>query len=152
MIPKAETVIYAFEATLSKETRKATGAHYTNGDAVDKILDAVLTPTLDGRTPLNLPSVLDPACGAGAFLVAAYRRMLKWALDWYLADDQDKWVAARVVESRDGQWILSLNERTRILEAIHGIEINPDASAMCRFALMLVTFEDMTACLVRKDV
>ena len=52
--------------------RKAAGAWFTPPALVDHLLDEVLEPALDESAAV---SVLDPSCGAGAFLVAAARRI-----------------------------------------------------------------------------
>lgn len=52
--------------------RQESGTFYTPGHLVEWVLDRVLP--LDD--PSTQPSVLDPACGAGHFLVAAARRLI----------------------------------------------------------------------------
>ncbi|MBK7858219.1 MAG: N-6 DNA methylase [Archangiaceae bacterium] len=60
----------ALAARLSLADRKRLGAYYTPVELVDRVLDAV-TRYLPGDLPL---AFVDPACGAGAFLVRAAER------------------------------------------------------------------------------
>jgi adenine-specific DNA-methyltransferase len=60
--------------------RKALGVYYTPGLLVDHVLDHTLGRLLEGKTPQQAAKlrILDPACGAGAFLLGAYRQLLAW--------------------------------------------------------------------------
>jgi hypothetical protein len=73
--------------TLPGHERRATGSYFTPEDLVENLLDLTLEPVLDERT-LNRDSkiaqaallqlkVVDPACGTGAFLLAAARRIAR---------------------------------------------------------------------------
>jgi SAM-dependent methyltransferase len=59
------------EPHLRREERRATGVYYTPREIVRLILDLTLDPSLAGQPP----RILDPACGAGEFLIEAYRRL-----------------------------------------------------------------------------
>ncbi|MFA5120737.1 Eco57I restriction-modification methylase domain-containing protein [Zavarzinia sp.] len=75
----------AYEALLdlpAGHRRKTSGSYYTPAPLVDALLDRVLAPVLDRAAhsadpvaALSAIRVLDPACGAGHFLLAAGRRI-----------------------------------------------------------------------------
>lgn len=63
-----------FKAKRCKDAKKAAGIYYTPGYVVDYIVDkslGVSLETLSGKPA----AVVDPACGCGAFLLAACRRL-----------------------------------------------------------------------------
>lgn len=59
--------------------RKRAGAFYTPPAVVEALLDLVLEPLLDSldESGLRALHLVDPSCGAGAFLVAAARRVAR---------------------------------------------------------------------------
>lgn len=102
--------------------RRGRGAYYTPPPVVAHVVEHTLGAWLEGRAG-SLCHVLDPACGAGAFLASAYRRLLD---------------AASTTRGRP----LTLAERRRLLrEQIHGVELDADAARICRVALALVAME-----------
>ncbi len=69
-----------YEQLLEPEARSA-GAHYTPADValhlVRRVVEPVLAPAVgDGRPAATPPTVWDPACGGGAFLLAAAEVLL----------------------------------------------------------------------------
>lgn len=57
----------AHQPALARDQRRATGVYYTAPEIVRRIVELTLAPLLQGsRSPLR---ILDPACGAGEFLV-----------------------------------------------------------------------------------
>ena len=64
-----------YEKSLDKETRKAGGVYYTPSH----IIDYILKHTVEKADVVNNPfvRVLDPACGCGLFLLAAYDVLMK---------------------------------------------------------------------------
>jgi SAM-dependent methyltransferase len=57
--------------------RRASGAFYTPQPVVDYVVRQVLRPFLDGESLEGL-AILDPACGAGSFLLGAERVLATW--------------------------------------------------------------------------
>src|SRR5262245_56145425 len=54
---------------VARRDRRATGVYYTPPEIARLIVEPTLGPLLSGPTP----RVLDPACGAGEFLLASHR-------------------------------------------------------------------------------
>ena len=61
----------AFESLMAPPERKSTGAFYTPQVLVEQLTTSALADVDIGREV----KVLDPACGSGAFLIAAYERL-----------------------------------------------------------------------------
>jgi hypothetical protein len=102
---------------LSEFARKRYALCQTPGFVVDFILDRTLTPALD-TFGLEQTRLIDPTCGSGHFLLAAFDRLFA------------KWVA----REPDG------NPRVlaqRALTAIHGVDLNPFAVEIARFRLLI---------------
>ncbi len=92
--------------------------------------------------------ILDPACGSGSFLIGAYQFLLDWHLQFYLANDPVKWAREIrgkhpiLVQSRKGDWQLSIAERKRILLAnIYGVDIDAQAVEVTKLSLLLKVLE-----------
>ncbi|WP_345073844.1 N-6 DNA methylase [Phytohabitans flavus] len=92
---------------------KATGTHYTPAELVQFALAQTLTPETLRRTP----RVIDPACGSGAFLVEAYRYLVRFSAS----------VAARSLTPAELRRIL--------VEQVAGIDTNPEAIRLAAFSL-----------------
>jgi type I restriction-modification system DNA methylase subunit len=60
------------------EVRHANGVYYTPRFVVDTIIRRVVGPKIAGRSPSEVLEVkiLDPACGSGSFLVAAFQYLI----------------------------------------------------------------------------
>ena len=107
--PDAFALGAAYESLLahaqprSKGSRKRTGSFYTPRPLVDHVLDVALLPVLRADAPL--PSVLDPACGCGNFLVAAAERLAAHAT------------------------------RAQAAAHVHGIDLDPVAAELAAFSL-----------------
>lgn len=103
-----------YEETLAQAQpalRKANGVYYTPAAIVDHVVKHALGTALRARTqPIT---VLDPACGCGAFLVAANQCLVDWA-------------------RRD-------RKRRSLLGRVYGIDQDQAAIGMARSALAAAT-------------
>jgi adenine-specific DNA-methyltransferase len=130
------------------EARRAGGVFYTPRPVVDYILRRTLAPLLEGSTPRRSEQlkILDPACGSGCFLVPAYEYLRSWRLDWYRAQPRlERFLrgpAAPLARDEQGQYVLSLSERRRILlNNLFGVDIDSRAVRAARSALLATLLE-----------
>ncbi len=126
------------------EFRKSGGVYYTPGYVVDYIVDLTLKPLLAGKSIAQAKTlrVVDPACGSGSFLIAAYQYLLDWHLERYSqykrASDRNRFL----MTGFDGRTRLRLEERKRILLAnIFGVDIDPQAVEVAKLSLLLKVIE-----------
>lgn len=125
------------------DVRKKGGVYYTPEWVVDYIVEETLRPLLDSATRAGVTRlrVIDPACGSGSFLIAAYQHLLDWHLDYYTSRDTARY---RKELERDafGNWRLTLPERRRILlNNIYGVDIDPQAVEVAKLSLLLKVIE-----------
>lgn len=84
---------------------------------VDFILDRTLTPALDAFG-LERTRLIDPTCGSGHFLLAAFDRLFS------------KWL-----DREPNGNPRSLAQRA--LDAVYGVDLNPFAAEICEFRLLM---------------
>ncbi len=100
--------------------RQGKGAFYTPAAVVEGLLDDALVPVLEDAPRLSEVRVCDPACGAGAFLVAAHRRLTAALVECDgLEPDQAAGLTAK--------------------QALFGVDIDRPAVEVARFGLWLQT-------------
>jgi len=127
-----DTLGHLYERSLAKEgargSRKVHGAFYTPTYLVDYVVERTLGRVLDGSAR-NAPTrvrVLDPACGSGAFLLGAYRRLLAWHFGGQGDERQP-----------------SAADRAAILEnGIFGVDVDAAAVEVAKLSLLLVCCAD----------
>ncbi|MCY7285624.1 MAG: N-6 DNA methylase, partial [Cyanobacteria bacterium CAN_BIN43] len=110
-----------YEQILSQNPaeKKTGGVYYTPAELVDFVVENTVRVWEEA-----LPTVLDPACGGGFFLLAAYQELL---------DSQ----------SQDLGRSLSRLEREQILlDCIHGVDISPQAVTITKLSLLLKLLEN----------
>ena len=117
---KPEELGAYYESILEKEVRKEGGIYYTPQYIVDYIVQNTVGKLLEGKTPKEASNIkiVDPACGAGIFLLGAYQ----YLLDWH--------------KKHFGK--LTLAKRRKILtECIFGVDIDPLAVEMTKYCLSM---------------
>jgi methylase of polypeptide subunit release factors len=108
------------------EVRKAGGVYYSPAFVVDYIVRATLGPLLEEATAEQVERlrIIDPACGAGVFLLAAYQ----YLLDWH--------------QAKSGGQRLPLETRKRLLlRHIFGVDLDPRAVEVAKLSLVLKLLE-----------
>jgi len=131
------------------EVKKAGGVYYTPAYIVDYIVQHTLGQLVEGGTLAEVAKlrILDPACGSGSFLIAAYQFLLNWHLEWYMGNDPRKWAKGRrqALVQTGSTWRLTIAERKRILlQNIYGVDIDPQAVEVTKLSLLLKVLEGET--------
>lgn len=125
------------------ETKRAGGVYYTPTYVVDYIVKNTLGRLLEGKSPRQVRKLrlLDPACGSGSFLIAAYQFLLDWHLERYEQDGPARH-GQELYQGARGEWRLSSKERRRILsDQIFGVDIDPQAVEVTKLSLLLKLLE-----------
>lgn len=132
------------------EVRHAGGVYYTPRFVVDSIIRRVIGPKIEGKSPKEVlkVKVLDPACGSGSFLIAAFDYLMEHCRR-YVAANPD--AAVETIERRKhkvafkdaaGVWHLSPEFRARLLTAcIHGVDIDHQAVEVTVMSLYIKMLE-----------
>ncbi len=133
----------------SPGARRQAGVYYTPQHIVAHVVANTVGALFAGKTPRQVRGVkiVDPACGAGAFLLGVYQYLQSWYRDAYLRTGRGASppeVAGeppnpeRLEAAPGGGWRLTLRERVEILKRhIYGVDIDADAVALTRRALAL---------------
>lgn len=128
--PEAAAAAASRAAPAGQFLRKSTGSYYTPPELIAELLKSSLMPQVaealtaaDPEKALAEVTVCDPACGAGAFLVAAAR-----LLSWY---------SAMTRAGREGSISAELPAARRqvVTGLIHGVDISPLATDITRLVL-----------------
>ena len=117
--------------------RKSTGSYYTNPGLVQELIKSALIPVLEARLQnaadtrqakekaLLSIKVCDPACGSGAFLIAACNKL-----------------GRELAKIRSGEELPAFEveqeaRRDVLLHCIYGVDINPMAVELARVSLWI---------------
>lgn len=126
----------AFDLVTGTE-RKTTGSYYTRPELVQELIKSALLPILEERLKTAGPDpkareeailalrVADPACGSGAFLLAAARRLGRELARVRAGEDQPSPTQFRRAV------------RDVIRRCIFGVDLNPLAVDLCKLSLWL---------------
>lgn len=129
--------------TEKEEVKKAGGVYYTPTYIVDYIVKHTVGKLLEGKTPKQAAKlrILDPACGSGSFLIAAYQYLLDWYRDRYVADGAETHTK-ELYQGKGGAWKLATAERKRILlNNVYGVDIDSQAVEVTKLSLLLKVLE-----------
>ncbi len=127
---------------LKPEVRKAGGVYYTPQWVVDEIIRSTIDPLIARKRPAQLEKfrILDPACGSGSFLLAAYDRLIHHFEEYYtnnptvdrrkhFADEQ---AVERLTAAAKGQLLRN---------SIFGVDVDPAAVEVTTMSLYLKSLE-----------
>ncbi len=124
--------------------RKSQGIYYTPRYIVNYIVQNTLGEVLKTKTPAEIQKIkiLDPACGSGSFLIAAYQTLI----DYWQKNQKDKFKGKgdklekleQAFNKNQGEKLISAQEKQRILlNNIYGVDLDEEAVELARLNLLL---------------
>lgn len=136
------------------EVRHAGGVYYTPRFVVDTIIRRVVGPQIKGKTPTDLLNVkiLDPACGSGSFLVAAFQYLIDHCVRAVSADPALATIPAtpkarkkrKDIAFKDGKghWHVAPDFKAALLtNCLHGVDFDQQAVEVTVMSLYLKMLE-----------
>ncbi|WP_256301701.1 Eco57I restriction-modification methylase domain-containing protein [Haloarchaeobius salinus] len=116
--------------------RKETGSYYTKPELVDELIDSALEPLVDDRVDADASpeaqeeallsiDVCDPACGSGAFLIAANNYLGKRLAE--IRSESQYPDESTVREAR----------RSVVQHCLYGVDLNPMAVELAKVSLWI---------------
>lgn len=109
---------------------------------VEQIIRDTLSPLTDGKTfaELSTVKVADICCGSGTFLISAYDFMQRTLLDKLIEEVANN--TGLIHQVNETTYTLTLKAKRDILEQnIYGVDINPYATEVSEFSLLLKLLE-----------
>ncbi len=141
-------------AELKPEVRHAGGVYYTPRFVVNAIVRGTLAKRIHKLQPADVLDVkiVDPACGSGSFLIAAYQFLIEHC-ESYISQNPASAEAPLTPRARSrtrsiafqdqaGAWHLTPDFRAELLTScIHGVDIDPQAVEVTIMSLYLKLLE-----------
>ena len=133
-----------FQETMNKDERRMSGAHYTPEDSIMKVIRPLFLDDLEAEfrsitiginrrrrliefhEKLAGMTFFDPACGAGNFLITAYKCMRR--------------LETRVIKMLHGdQHVLDARALSKVdVDRFYGIEVNPFSAKIAETAMWMI--------------
>jgi type I restriction-modification system DNA methylase subunit len=127
------------------EVKKAGGVVYTPAPIVRHMVKTAIDESLTRRPDrLKTFRICDPACGSGSFLVEVFDYLCDRTLQELAANTKASSGGRnpRVISDGQGDWLLSSNEKKRILrDHVFGVDIDPQAVEVTKLSLLLKVLE-----------
>jgi len=140
-----DTKSHQAKTVLKPEVKHAGGIYYTPKYIVDVILEKTLSDKVKKSTPKKILDlkIIDPACGSGSFLLAAFQYLMDWHLKYYGKEEKiSKKFRKDCYFDDDGDLHLTLQKKRDILlSCIHGVDIDPQAIEVAQMGLYLKLLE-----------
>ncbi|HEY9663272.1 MAG TPA: DNA methyltransferase, partial [Allocoleopsis sp.] len=129
-------------SSLAAKFKKNNGVYYTPAAIVHSIIQQTVSVVLPQTPTIR---ILDPACGSGAFLLAAYQTVLDWQLQQAIESHSLTVSTPETLQQgQDGQWKLTQTARAKILiDHIYGVDLDPIAVQVTQLSLGLKCLEDL---------
>jgi len=106
---------------------------------IRKIVEDTLSAKCDGLSPEEIQKlkILDPCCGSGTFLIEAFQFLVDYVIEWYKVKND----LTKIYQVTSG-WRLNLSEKIKLVECLHGIDIDFNAIEATKFSICTKLMEN----------
>src|SRR3989339_75183 len=128
------------------EVREANGVFYTPEYVVKYIIENTVGKLIENKTPEQISKIkiLDPACGSGSFLIAAYDYLINYHQEYYTKQTYSTKKQSKS-NPLDSNGYLTANAKKQILlNNIFGVDIDTQAVEVTKLSLMLKALENQS--------
>lgn len=131
-----ELISSIYEHFLQEDAKLTTGSIeknivYTPPFLVNYLIDEVMPLENYNLISKQEFTILDPSCGSGIFLVAAYKRLI----NWWILDYHEKYNQFPIFDAKTFQNILENN--------IYGVDVSPKATLISIFSLTIAFLDKL---------
>ena len=136
---------------------KTHGVYYTPPYVVKYIVKQTVGKTVEGKSPSDIDgfAFLDPACGSGSFLTAAFQELVDYHVKWYENHPEDAKQGTLFPNLvRDGDLTrVSIERKSEILRnCIFGVDVDPQAVEITMMSLYIGVLEGERALPAHKSL
>jgi len=130
------------------EVSASSGVVPTPKIVVEQIVRDTLSPVLNQKDDLENLKVLDMCCGSGTFLLSAYDYLMEYFLKKLTQGEPGN--GELISENSPGTFRLTLQAKRLILtKTLYGVDINPYATEVTKFSLLLKLLEEENEASIR---
>ncbi len=107
---------------------------------INRIIDDTLPSIFEGLRFEEIleKKIIDPACGSGGFLIAAFSQLIETAINSFEAQNNQN----AIFQTTDG-WQLTFQKKCELLQScIYGVDRDYSAVEVTRFSLLVKLLED----------
>lgn len=128
------------------EVREANGVFYTPEYVVRFIVENTLGKLIIGKTPEQISKIkiLDPACGSGSFLIAAFDYLINYHQEYYTKQTFSTKKQGKENPLDINGYLTANTKKQILLNNIYGVDLDSQAVEVTKLSLMLKAMENQT--------
>lgn len=136
------------------EVREANGVFYTPEYVVKFIVENTLGKIIEGKSPEQISKIkiLDPACGSGSFLIAAFDYLINYHQQYYTKQTYSTKKQGKTNPLDDNGYLTANVKKQILLNNIYGVDLDAQAVEVTKLSLMLKALENQTQASIQSQL
>ena len=136
------------------EVKEANGVFYTPEYVVRFIVENTLGKLIQGKTPEQISKIkiLDPACGSGSFLIAAFDYLINYHQEYYTKQTFSTKKQGKANPLDINGYLTANTKKQILLNNIYGVDLDSQAVEVTKLSLMLKAMENQTQASIQSQL